>query len=123
MDCTILIVEDHDTVRASLRDWLASAFPASRLVDTNTGEEAVRLAAEFHPAIVLMDIGLPHMSGIEAARQIVEAAPQTKVIMLTIYEAADYQQAARAAGAVAFIPKRKMYLDLLPMLQQLALTV
>lgn len=120
MDYTILIVEDHDTVRASLRDWLAAVFPAARFVDSATGEEAVRLAREWRPTIVLMDIGLPQMNGIETTRQIMQAAPQTKVVILTIHEAAAYQQAAAAAGAAAFVPKRKMYADLLPVLRTLA---
>ncbi len=119
MNYTILIVEDHDTVRASLRDWLAAVFPAARFVDSATGEEAVRLAREWRPTIVLMDIGLPQMNGIETTRQIMQAAPQTKVVILTIHEAAAYQQAAEAAGAAAFVPKRKMYADLLPVLRTL----
>lgn len=122
MSEVILIVEDHPAVRLSLRDWLASAFPLCRLVEATTGEEALELAQQYAPSIILMDIGLPVMNGLEATRAILTDLPAARVVILTIHEATDYRIGSGAAGAVAFIPKRRMYLDLLPLLSQLLAT-
>jgi len=68
--CTILIVEDHDTLRETLRKWLSTTFPDCVFFDAKKGEDAVDLAEAEKPDIVIMDIGLPGISGIEATRQI-----------------------------------------------------
>jgi len=112
----ILIVEDHDVLRASLCDWLGDTFPACRFLEARSGEEAVVLAGAAPPAIVLMDIGLPQMNGIAATRHIKAAAPHAQVVMLTNYEADDYQADARAAGASAYVLKWKMQAELIPLL-------
>ena len=80
----ILIVEDHQGVRQSLREWLELSFPGYRLLEATSGEEAVILAQAMCPCLVIMDIGLPGMSGIEAAQGIKAAVPATRVVMLTI---------------------------------------
>ncbi len=119
MESAILIVEDHEAVRASLRDWMSTAFPRCRVWEVASGEEAVALAQTHPPHIVLMDIGLPQMNGLEATRQIKAVAPHAQVVIITIYEAADYQTDAIAAGAAAYVTKRTMYLDLLPTIERL----
>ena len=119
MKPTILVVEDHHAVRASLRNWLSAALPDCELMETTTGEDAVALIRTHPPDIVLMDIGLPRMNGIEATRWIKAIAPQVHVIVLTVYEAPEYKADAMAAGASAYIPKRRMYTDLIPMVTRL----
>ena len=115
----ILIVEDHPVVRAALRDWLSVVFPDCLCLEAVNGEEAVPLALARSPAIVLMDIGMGPMNGIEATRRIKAAAPQTQVVMLSIHEANSYQTAALAAGASAYVTKRMMQADLLPVMRRL----
>ncbi len=118
---TILIVEDHDALRDSLRKWLSSIFPDCNFMDAKSGEEAVALASDRSPDIVLMDIGLPKMNGIEATRYILKAVPTTHVVILTIHDVADYKTDASAAGAIAYIPKHRMHSELIPVVTKLLL--
>ncbi len=119
MCSTILIVDDYDAVRASLLDWFGTVFPDCALAEARSGEEAVELALARPPDVILMDIGLPQMNGIEATRRIKAAAPQVQVVILTIHEAPEYQAKAAAAGVTAYILKRQMYRELIPTLQRL----
>jgi len=119
MNPTVLIVEDHDAVRAALRDWLSVVFQDWGFLEAKSGEEAVDLARRNSPDVILMDIGLPGMNGIEATRRIKAAVPQAQVVMLTIHEAPEYQADAAAAGASAYILKRHMHSELIPALQRL----
>ena len=115
----ILIVEDHEGVRQSLREWLELSFPHYRLVEAASGEEAVSLAQSVSPRLVIMDIGLPGINGIEAAQGIKAALPATQVVMLTIYDDEAHRADATAAGASAYVPKRKVQTELLPVITRL----
>jgi len=117
--CTILIVEDHDTLRDSLKKWLVASFPNCDFLDVKDGENAVDIAKVEKLDIVIMDIGLPGISGIEATRHIRHALPETKVIILTIHDVLDYRNDAAEAGAFAFVPKHKMYEKLIPLISDL----
>jgi DNA-binding NarL/FixJ family response regulator len=66
-----------------------------------------------------MDIGLPHMNGIETARQVKQAAPNTRVVMLTVHEDQEYMLDAQRAGADGFVPKSRIFKDLLPLIKKL----
>ncbi|MBP7692415.1 MAG: response regulator transcription factor [Anaerolineales bacterium] len=116
---TVLIVEDHVRTREVIRDWLGFAFPALKLLEAHDGEEALRLVAEHRPEIVLMDVEMPGMKGIEATRRVKLAAPHTQVVVLSIYSAPEYQSAAIAAGAIGYVPKNIMHLELVPLLRSL----
>ena len=115
----ILIVEDHKGVRQSLREWLEISFPDYQLLEANSGEEAVTVAQAMSPCLVIMDIGLPGMNGIEAAQGIKAAVPATRVVVLTIYDDEAHRAAAAAAGVSAYVPKRKVQTELLPVLTRL----
>jgi DNA-binding NarL/FixJ family response regulator len=119
MTMKILIVEDHDATRQSLRDWLEAVFPRCRVVEAPTGERAVVLARAESPQLVVMDISLPGMDGVKATRRIKAALPAAHVVMLSIHEDGVYRAAAFAAGASAFVPKRKVQSELLPTLSEL----
>jgi len=119
MPATILIVEDHDAVRRSLRDWLEVEFPQCRVIEATSGEQAITLIQIESPRLVLMDISLPGMSGIEATRQIKAALPSAQIVMLTIHEGDTYRADAIAAGASAYVPKRVMQTGLVPTLAAL----
>jgi len=119
MKGTILIVEDNDVVRESLQDWLSVTFPECTFMIAKSGEEAVEKVANRPPTIVLMDIGLPGMSGIQATRMIKAASPKTKVLMLTIYNDVEHRADASTAGASAYLSKGKMHSELVPLMKRL----
>jgi len=119
MKGTILIVEDHDQVRATLYDWLSVVFPQYTFFEAKSGEEAVNKVIAQTPTLVLMDIGLPRMNGIQATRMIKSASPETKVVILTIHEDPQYQTDAASAGANGYVVKRKMHYELIPILKKL----
>ena len=115
----ILIVEDHDALRNSLKNWLACIFQDCGILLARSGEDALNKVLIQSPDIVLMDVLLPGMNGINAAGRIMEMAPHAKVIMLSIYEDAAYQADAASAGTFAYVPKRKMGNELIPMITRL----
>ena len=119
MQAIILIVEDHAAVRKSLRDWLSVMLPDCKFAQAQSGEEAVAMTGAEPPDLVLMDIGLPGMNGIEATRRIKAIAPITPVVILSIHEEDAYQLDAAAAGASAFVCKRVMQTELAPVIQTL----
>lgn len=115
----ILIVEDHKGVRQSLREWLELSFPRYQLLEATSGKEAVLMAEAMSPCLVIMDIGLPGMNGIQAAQGIKAVAPTTRVVMLTMFDDEAHRAAAAAAGVSAYVPKRKVQTELLPVLNRL----
>jgi DNA-binding NarL/FixJ family response regulator len=116
---TILIIEDHDDVRRALRDWLALEFPQYRVIDAANGEEAVALARIESPRLVVMDVRLPGINGIEATRQIKATLPAAQIVMLTIHTSDTFRADARAAGACAYVTKQAMHAELVPTLAAL----
>ncbi|MFZ5788617.1 MAG: response regulator [Acidobacteriota bacterium] len=115
----IMIVEDHEAVRASLRDFLNTAMPGSHVLEAATGEEALEVAFDEEPEVVLMDLGLPGMTGLEATRRLTVVAPRSRVVVCSVHEGSVYKQAALAAGAVGFVPKREANERLVPLIRTL----
>ena len=102
----LLLVDDHEVVRVGLRALL-SRHPDFEIVDeASSGQEAVRKALLHRPEIVVMDVRLNGMSGIEACREITQSAPDVKVIMLTSYGDDDNLFEAIAAGASGYVLKQ-----------------
>lgn len=116
MTATILLVEDHDTVRKALRDWLEVELPQCRVIEAANGEDAVALTSSESPCLVVMDIRLPGMNGIETTRHIKAALPCAQIVMLSILEGDTYRAEATAAGASAYVQKQRMHVELLPTL-------
>jgi CheY-like chemotaxis protein len=119
MPATILIVEDYDNVRRVMRDWLEIEFPQCRVIEAASGEEAITLARIESPRLVVMDMHLPGMNGIETTRQIKAALPLAQIVMLTIHTGNIYRADARAAGASAYVTKQRMHRELVPTLAAL----
>lgn len=119
MPATILIVEDHDDVRRALREWLEAEFLQCRVIEAASGEEAIALTGIESPTLVIMDIRLPGMSGIEATRQIKATLPSAQIVMLTIHTGDIYRADAKAAGASAYVTKQRMHSELVPALAAL----
>jgi len=109
----VLLVDDHAVVRAGLR-MLLGADPGLEIVgEAESGADGVRMALELLPDVVLMDISMPNMSGIEATRRIKAAAPDVAVLALTMYEDDQYFFEMLAAGASGYVPKRAAPDDLI----------
>jgi DNA-binding NarL/FixJ family response regulator len=119
MSKTIMIVEDHPAVRTSLVAWLQTEFSHVEIVSVSSGEEAVAAYDTDQPQLVVMDLKLPGINGIEATRQIKAIAPDAKIVMLTIHDQDAYRADAAAAGVSAYIAKRVMKNELIPTLQAL----
>jgi len=117
MNPIILIVEDNDSVRKSLREWLEGAFPKYQFIEAASGEEAINITQARAPCVVIMDISLPGMSGIEATRHIKTNMPTTQVVILTIHEDKVFRDDAIAAGANVYVPKRMMHKEFVPALE------
>jgi two-component system response regulator NreC len=113
MPIRVLIVDDHAVVRAGIQ-MLLESDPAFEIAGQCTnGQDAVRLAQELRPDIVLMDIAMPEMDGIEATRQIRTQVDAPPVLALTIHEGKDYFFHMLQAGASGYVPKRVAPEDLL----------
>ena len=102
----LLLVDDHEVVRSGLRMLLDSELDVQIVGEAGTAEEALRAVQELEPDVVLMDIGLPDLSGIEAAARIREIRPQVAVVALTIHEDKEYFFRMLDAGASGYVPKR-----------------
>ena len=106
MTARLLLVDDHAVVRSGLK-MLLSAEPDVQIVgEAGTAAEAIELAGRTSPDVVLMDIGLPDMSGIEATREIKARFPNLAVVALTIHEDQEYFFKMLDAGALGYVPKR-----------------
>ncbi|MSO46719.1 MAG: response regulator [Thermoleophilia bacterium] len=110
----ILIVEDETIIRLDVRTLLEKAGHEV-VAEARDGEEAVALAVEHNPDLIVMDVRMPHMDGIEAARQITDRKP-VPIVMLTAYAEQDLVTRASEAGAFAYLVKPFREVDLLPAL-------
>ncbi len=102
----IMLVDDHEVVRVGLRTLLARRQDFEVVGEASTAKEAVEKALQLRPDVVVMDVRLPGKSGIQACRQIVEQAPEVRVIMLTSYAEDELLFEAVAAGASGYILKQ-----------------
>jgi DNA-binding NarL/FixJ family response regulator len=118
MSIAITIVEDQSAMRESLVEWLGSA-PGLRCVGAHaTAEEALRRIPDEHPDVVLMDINLTGMSGIECVAKLKARLPQTQVLMLTTYDDGDLIFDSLRAGANGYLLKNMQQEELVQALQQ-----
>ena len=102
----VLVVDDQDLFRSVLRDLVASADGMVLGGEAGSGEEALEVADQLAPQLVLMDVRMPGMGGIEATRQLVAAHPDT-VVLLVSADGAD-AEGLHDCGAVAFLPKQRL---------------
>jgi DNA-binding NarL/FixJ family response regulator len=109
----VLVVDDQELVRAGFCVILDNADGITVVGEAATGAEAVALAEQLRPDVVLMDVRMPEMDGLEAARLITATLPAPKVVMLTTFDLDDYVYAALRAGASGFLLKDSPRADLI----------
>ncbi len=106
MTINLMLVDDHDVVRTGLRSFLDTQ-PGMRVVaEARDGQEALKLAAQTKPQIVLMDITMPSMDGLEATRRLKAELPECLVLALTVHEDKQYFMEMLAAGASGYLTKQ-----------------
>lgn len=101
----VLIVDDHATLRRGLRGLLGTHPVWECCADADSGEEAIRAAAEFKPDVIIMDVSMPGMGGLRATEIIHEASPTIKILLFTLHNSAELLRAGLLAGAVACVLK------------------
>ncbi|WP_353509105.1 response regulator transcription factor [Intrasporangium sp.] len=105
MTIRVLVVDDQSMVRAGFRMLLADEPDIEVVADASNGLEAIAQAARFHPNVILMDIRMPELDGLEATRRILAADPAARVLILTTFDLDDYVYEALRAGASGFVLK------------------
>jgi two-component system response regulator NreC len=106
MKIRLLLVDDHAVVRTGLRMLLEGENDIEIIGEAETATEAINQISKLVPEVILMDLGLPDLSGIEATRRIKQLAPETAVVALTIHEDEEYFFKMLDAGASGYVPKR-----------------
>ncbi len=109
---TVLLAEDHMVVREGFRKLLEAEDDLEVIGEAQTGRQAVELTRKLRPAVVVMDIAMPLLNGLEATRQIRKAVPATKVVILSAHSDDAYVDQAIAIGAVGFLLKQTSSHDL-----------
>jgi DNA-binding NarL/FixJ family response regulator len=118
---TILIVDDNVDFRKRVRSTVSPEPGLKVIGEAQDGERAVLETERLHPDVVLMDVRMPRMNGLEATRRIMERAPATRVIILSQFDIDEYRQAARSSGAADFIIKKSILNRLLPVIRRCGL--
>ena len=101
----VILVDDNEIVRRGLQEALEHSDDFTVVGQTGEGEEALALAERLRPDVILMDVLMPGMNGIDACREITTALPDAKVLMLTAFSDRDSMDDALAAGATGYLPK------------------
>jgi DNA-binding NarL/FixJ family response regulator len=117
---TVLLADDHDILRDGLKAVLALAGDITVVGEARTGREAVIETERLRPDVVLMDISMPELDGVEASRRIRQHTPDTRVLFLTMHEAEEYFFRALQAGAAGYVIKRTAAADLLAAVRAVA---
>ena len=102
---TVMIVDDHEMVRRGACSYLDAQADITVVAQAGNGEEAVKLAKEFIPDVVLMDLVMPGMDGVDATRQVKNISPRTQIIILTSFHQDEYIFPALQAGAISYLLK------------------
>jgi DNA-binding NarL/FixJ family response regulator len=105
MSCRLLLADDHEIVRKNLREIIELKTDCVIVGEAKDGLQAVRLAKEFEPDIAVVDISMPELDGLDAARQIRKESPQTKILILTMHDAAPIVAAIQQTGVHGYLLK------------------
>src|SRR5437667_771591 len=115
---TVLLADDHTVVRQGLR-LLLEAEPDIKIAgEAGTGRQAVQLAKTLKPDVVVMDIAMPLLNGLEATRQIIKEVPSTRVLILSSYSDDEYVHQLTEAGAAGYLLKQAAVTDLIKAIRE-----
>ncbi len=117
MAIKILIADDHGILREAISSLLNNEFEMEVIGEAQDGRTAVQLAKELHPDVIIMDIAMPGLNGIEATRQIVREMPNIKVIALSVYADRRSVREMLKAGASGYVPKQCAFKELVTAIQ------
>jgi DNA-binding NarL/FixJ family response regulator len=117
---SVLLVDDHALVRRGFRRLLEDDAGIIVVGEAEDGHQAVQLAAELRPRVVVMDFALPSMNGAVAARQILKTAPETAVLILSMHAEASYVRTCLEAGVRGYLLKNAMDLEMVDAVKQVA---
>jgi DNA-binding NarL/FixJ family response regulator len=106
----VFLADDNSAMLADLRDELGKEFHISGVAEN--GEEAVREVVRLDPDVLVLDITMPGLNGLQVASRLRQLHPRTKILFLTIHEQAEYIAAAFSAGACGYVTKRRLATDL-----------
>jgi len=109
----VLLVDDHQVLRDGLRALLEGEEDMLVIAEAGTGQDAIRLASELHPDVIVMDLGLPDGNGINAIREIREQEIPVHIVVLTMYSDRELVMKALEAGSDGYVPKSSAHSDLL----------
>jgi DNA-binding NarL/FixJ family response regulator len=112
MSLRILIADDHEMVREGLKALIENLADMMVVAEASTGFEAVRLAHEFHPDVIIMDIAMPEMNGIEATRRIVAELPEIRILALSMEDDRRFIVEVLRAGASGYLLKHSAFAEL-----------
>lgn len=119
MPAKILIVENHNAVRRALKGWLEMEYPGHEFSEATCGEEAINLIDLDTPDLIVIDMMLPGMNGIDSTRMIRTARQSIKIVILAMQGDPIYRDAAKKAGVNAFVPKHEILTELIPTMTRL----
>ena len=114
-----LVVDDHDAVRRALCDRIQASFGQFRMREAGSVDEALKIVETEKVDLVLMDFRLPGRDGVDGTRMVLERSPNTSVVMVSGYDDSSHRSAARKAGARAFVSKRAISRELIPLITSL----
>lgn len=114
----LLLADDNAAMIAELRDALGEGFKIAGTAEN--GEQAVRGVVRFDPDVVVLDITMPLMNGLQVASRIRELQVRTKIVFLTVHEEPEYISAAFSAGASGYVTKRRVASDLVRAIREVA---
>ncbi|HEX3544577.1 MAG TPA: response regulator transcription factor [Candidatus Acidoferrum sp.] len=101
----VLIVDDHAVIRRGVQGILATYPEWDLCGEADNGQDAIRLAGELAPEVVIMDVSMPGMNGLEATRIMHDVLPETKVLLLTLHSSSEFVRSAFRAGARGYVLK------------------
>jgi DNA-binding NarL/FixJ family response regulator len=117
---TVLLVDDHSLVRRGFRRILEDESDLAVVGEAGDGAEAVRVAKELHPQVIVMDCALPNMNGLDATRKILAANPATAVLMLSMHSEETWVHQALDAGARGYLLKSVVDMELVTAIRRVA---
>jgi two-component system response regulator NreC len=118
MKIKILVADDNHHFRRRVSTFLATESDFEVIDEIDDGSKVVSHAVRLKPDVILMDVSMPGMNGLDATKQVTGVMPGVKVIMLSVYDIDEYKKASLEHGAVGYVVKKEMATQLVPMIRE-----